>query len=141
MYRPKVIRGRLKTGGKTAEQLVNENSGYSMEAEELVSLKKGYDLFDGLAVALSLWDYDNYSSYHLLSWDKKDDKKVMEAIYQFEQDSVFGSYQHMHKKFVEDWNNNQYSADGVLCFELEDVEVLEVLQEEVKEDNDGKTEN
>ncbi len=48
-YQPKIIRGRVK------------DTGYPI---------------DGLGLYFSLWDYDNYESYHLVGWNKEDDEAV-----------------------------------------------------------------
>lgn len=75
-YRPKVVRCRLKTGGKSIEQIKESHKGQRLVYRDFESLQQMYDAFSGLIVELSLWEYDNHESYHLESWKPEDDKKV-----------------------------------------------------------------
>lgn len=74
-YRPKVVRCRLKTGGKSIEQIKESHKGQGLVYRDFESLQQMYDAFSGLIVELSLWEYDNHESYHLESWKPEDDKK------------------------------------------------------------------
>lgn len=74
-YRPKVVRCRLKTGGKSIEQIKESHKGQGLVYRDFESLQQMYDAFSGLIVELSLWEYDNHESYHLESWKPEDDEK------------------------------------------------------------------
>lgn len=69
-YRPKVIRCRLKTGGKSIKQIKESHKGQGLVYRDFESLQQMYDAFSGLIVELSLWEYDNHESYHLESWNE-----------------------------------------------------------------------
>lgn len=57
-YRPKVVRCRLKTGGKSIEQIKESHKGQGLVYRDFESLQQMYDAFSGLIVELSLWEYD-----------------------------------------------------------------------------------
>lgn len=56
-YQPKVIRCRLKTGGKTIQEIREKNKGQGMVYRDFENIKKTYDILDGVVLLLSLWDY------------------------------------------------------------------------------------
>lgn len=132
MYKPKVVLGLLQTGNKSIKGLRQENK--DMTLEDLRHLKRAYDLFHGLEIYLTMWDYDKHSCYHLGGWNKGQDKRVMEAMYQLEQDSAFGIYYQRRKDFVMDWEYGVYESSGIVTFDIADVKVLKVVQEEAKEE-------
>lgn len=52
-YRPKVVRCRLKTGGKSIEQIKESHKGQGLVYRDFESLQQMYDAFSGLIVELS----------------------------------------------------------------------------------------
>ena len=52
-YKPKVVLARLKTGGKTVEQIRDELKGQGFTWNQFKHMKESYDLFDGLELYLS----------------------------------------------------------------------------------------
>lgn len=91
-YKPKVVLARLKTGGKTVEQIRDELKGQGFTWNQFKHMKESYDLFDGLELYLSLWAYDGHSAWHLYNWKPEDDERVMNAIYHAEQFNPFPAY-------------------------------------------------
>lgn len=63
-YRPKVVRCRLKTGGKSIPQIREECRGQGLTYRDFENIQRSNEEFDGLVVLLSLWAYDNHASYH-----------------------------------------------------------------------------
>ena len=47
-YQPKVIRCRLKTGGKTIQEIREKNKGQGMVYRDFENIKKTYDVLDGV---------------------------------------------------------------------------------------------
>lgn len=106
-YRPKVVRCRLKTGGKSIEQIKESHKGQGLVYRDFESLQQMYDAFSGLVVELSLWKYDNHESYHLKSWKPEDDKKVMMGVYYAEQTHPFPRYKNDFEKFKAVWEEKK----------------------------------
>lgn len=100
-YKPKVVRGTVK----------NTNTP-----------------LDGVTLHLSLWSWDNHSSYHLYGWDNEVDEKVMQAMYQ--EDELYKDI-YTEEEFCELWKAKEYEPDMVYCIDLDKVDVIEVVQEEV----------
>lgn len=133
-YRPKVVRCRLKTGGKSIPQIREECRGQGLTYRDFENIQRSNEEFDGLVVLLSLWAYDNHASYHLHNWDPADDEKMMMAIYYAEQVHPFPRYKNDLAKFKADWAAQAYDPGGAsLTFAPADVEELEVLCEEAAE--------
>lgn len=131
-YRSKVVRCRLKTGGKSIEQIKESHKGQGLVYRDFESLQKMYDAFSGLIVELSLLEYDNHESYHLESWNPEDDEKVMMGVYYAEQMHPFPRYKNDFEKFKAVWEEKKYGSNGAaLVFAPEDVEELETICEEV----------
>lgn len=131
-YRPKVVRCKLKTGGKTVEQIRESCKGQGLVYRDFENLKKMNDMFSGLIVELSLWAYDNHESYHLDNWKSEDDEKVMMGIYYAEQLHLFPRYKNNLEKFKADWKSMNYHFEGSsLVFPPSDVEELETICEEI----------
>lgn len=142
MYRPKVVKARLNTN-KPIDVLEERYKGQGLTKEELESIVEANKLFKGLIVYLSLWDYDNYTAYHLYGWDSEIDEIMMLAMYHSEQTSPLQIYLGKKEEFISDWKSNRYEPDCAFTFEIEDVEVIEVIQEEINEPKkyESKTNN
>lgn len=129
-YTPKVILGRLKTGGKSISQIREQYKNQKLSDSDLESIRKMYEAFDGLSVQLSLWEFDTHESYHLHGWDDKDDWSIMNGLYFAEQIYPFSCYKDDFERFSSDWKTNQYYPDASLTFFPEDVEEIETICEE-----------
>lgn len=129
-YQPKVIRCRLKTGGKSIEEIRQRYTGQGMTYRDFEAIQQANEQFDGLILQLSLWAYDDHESYHLHNWDKADDDRVMMALYYSEQVHPYPRYKNDLEKFRADWTAGTYDPGAVLCFPPSDVEEIEVLCEE-----------
>lgn len=129
-YIPKIIKCRLHTGGERMDELQEHYSGQKLTHSELESFKNAMDLFDGLILYLSLWDYDGGIDYHLYSWGDEADEKVMLAMYELEQMHPFPEYKNRKQAFIHDWKCGRYDSSGSVVFPPQVVEVLEVVSEE-----------
>lgn len=110
-YQPKIIRGRVK------------GTGYPIDGRELL---------------FSLWDYDNYESYHLSGWREDDDEAVMLTIHQSEEEAGLCLFDSL-EDFAGAWEVGGYEPDGVFCLDPDNVNVLEIIQEEKRSSEmDGK---
>ena len=140
MYRPKIVKCRLKTGGKTIPEIREQYKGQGLTYRDLENVQRANEQFDGALVLLSLWEDDNYESYHLFKWDEADDEKMMMGMYYAEQTNPFPCYIDRQSDFIADWKAGNYELTCVFCFQPCDVEEIEVISEEVKEDEkaDGK---
>ena len=130
-YQPKVVRCRLKIGGKSIETIREQNKGQGMVYRDFENIQRANEQFDGLTVLLSLWDYDHHETYHLHNWDPADDERVMMAIYYSEQVHPYPRYKNDLAKFKADWAAQTYDPGAVLCFKPEDVEEIETICEEI----------
>ena len=133
-YIPKVIKCRLKTGGKTIEEIREKYKGQGLTYRDFENLQKANEEFDGIVLYLSLWEYDNHGSYHISGWDNEVDEKMMMGIYYAEQTHPFPQYIDKLKEFIADWKAGEYDPGCPMAFDKEDVEELEVISEEVKEE-------
>lgn len=134
MYKPKVIKCRLKTGGKTIEEIREKNKGEGLTYRDFEDIQRANEQFDGTVLYLSLWDYDKYESYHVYGWENEVDEKFMMGIYYAEQTHPFPRYKGKLEEFIADWKAGDYDPGCAICFDKEDVEELEVISEEVKEE-------
>jgi hypothetical protein len=125
----KVVRGRFRTGGKTIDEIRNQRDNKNLKVEELENIKKAYEEINGVELYLSLWDYDEQKMFHISGWEDKADEKIMNGTYYLEQVGFSTQYLNNREKFIKDWRNNKYEPIGSLCFEKEDVEVLETISE------------
>lgn len=130
-YQPKVARCRLKTGGKSIQEIRERYTGQGMTYRDFENIQRANEEFDGLVVLLSLWAYDDHTSYHLHNWDPADDEKMMMALYYSEQVHPIHRYKNDLDKFKADWAALTYDPAGVLTFPREDVEEIETLCEEI----------
>lgn len=131
-YLPKVVLAKLKTA-TTLEEVQQELKGQGFTRNEMKAVVRSLNFFDGLKLYLSKWNWDNYATWHLYSWDDEIDEMVMKAIYEAEQFHPFscGRYKKDFVQFEKDWKAGTYDPGATLSFTDEQVEVLEVLQEEV----------
>lgn len=108
-YQPKIIRGRVKY------------TGYPI---------------DGLELYFSLWDYDNYESYHLAGWNKEDDEAVMLTMHQSEEEAGLCLYD-SSESFAKAWKSGEYEPECTFCLAPDKVEVLEVIQGEKRSNGES----
>lgn len=102
-YKPKIIEGKIK------------NTGYPI---------------DGHILTLSIWEYDNYDSWHLFGWPDGSDRAVMETMFLAETEAGMCAEDTL-EEFAEHWS--EWEAQGTFCLPLENVEVLRTVQEEINE--------
>lgn len=88
----------------------------------------GYPI-DGLELYFSLWDYDNYESYHLSGWQNDDVEAVMLTIYRSEKEAGLCLYDSF-EDFARAWKAGEYEPECTFCLAPENVDVVEVIQEE-----------
>ena len=132
-YKPLIVKARVKTGGRVYEEIKKELKGQGYTCYQMKSMVKEGEYFDGLVLYLSKWNYDNHESWHLYSWDDKDDEKVMLGMYQAEQYHPYQRYVKDFEQFQKDWAADEYDPGMTYTFKEVEVEVLEVLQEEIDE--------
>ena len=133
-YQPKVVKCRLKTGGKTIQEIRERCAGQGMTYRDFENIQRANEYFDGLIIRATLWEYDQHSGYHLQDWNAPDDEKMMMALYYSEQVHPFPRYNNDLEKFKADWAAQAYDPGGAsLTFAPADVEELEVLCEEATE--------
>jgi hypothetical protein len=77
MYKPKVVLARLCTGGISLEEIMEQNKDQCLTIQDIESIQKANTHFDGVELWLSLWSYDNYSSYHVYGWKDDADEKSL----------------------------------------------------------------
>lgn len=132
-YLPKVAFVRLHTAGKEVKDYSAGAKGTGFTFNQFKHMKKADELWDGLELWVSMWDYDNHESWHLWNWKKEDDNRVMLAMYEAEQYNPFCAYEDDFEGFKADWEAGTYDPGCTYTFPIPAVEVLEVVQEE--EDN------
>lgn len=125
-YIPKTVRCKMNFKNITDEE-IRKNCAYDNEVE---GVRKFYEKLDGIEIYLSLWEYDNYESYHLSTWKDKVDNIMMEAFWIIEKE--FGVYDN-HEEFKKDWKDGEYDSGGSIVFPKSCVEELEVICEESDE--------
>jgi hypothetical protein len=120
-------KAKFKTAGKTAEQILKDFTFGPKPSDEVIQgIIKAYDLIDGLGVAVM----DNFTDdgYLLAGWNKKDEERIKELIYAFEQDPVVGTYVDDRDQFEKDWDAGDYDSPGSLSIDKDDVEIIEQLK-------------
>jgi hypothetical protein len=132
-YQPKVIKCRLKTGGKTIAEIREQHKGQGLTYRNFESIQRAFEAFDGVILLLSQWDYDKHKDYHLHSWTQEQDEKIMMGIYHAEQCHPFPQYKDRLEEFQKDWKAGTYDPGASFCFDPQDVEEIEVIQEEKME--------
>lgn len=130
MKKPKIVRCRLHTGGKTVDELRKQYAGEGLTFRDYESLQRAFDLFDGVEIVLSPRDYGDWRAYRVCWWER-DNKPMMNAVYELEQTHPAPQYKGNKEAFVKDWMAGRYSAGMTVVFSPEDVEELLVLQEEM----------
>ena len=88
---------------------------------------------DGRVLYLSLWDYDHHRSWHLYGWEDEDDEAVMQTMFQTETQAGMCSCETLDE-FTIMWHANEWEPIGSFVLPLDNVEVVEVKQEEEKDD-------
>lgn len=132
MYRPKVIRGCLHTGGKTVAEIKARYTGQGLTYRGFESLQRAFDLFDGQEINLFKKEGNGETVYYVAAWPKEN-MKIMDAVYEAEQTHPDQRYTDDKQKFMLDWLQGKYSAGMAFAFLPEDVEELEVVREEINE--------
>lgn len=102
-YQPKLVRGRVK------------GTGYPIDGRELI---------------FSLWDYDNYESFHLSSWDNDDSEAVMQTLYWSEKEELRFCLYDTLEDFVKAWKTCDYEPECTFCLAPDKIDVLEIIREE-----------
>ena len=82
-YQYKIIKCRLKTGGKSEEEIKEEYPWRDLEAEDIENLQKAFNVLDGMTVALAHLGFDD--RYHMYSWAREDEKRIGKALHYFKQ--------------------------------------------------------
>lgn len=131
-YLPKVAFVRLHTAGKTVKEYQQEYKGQGFTYKQFEHMKRADEYWDNLELWVSMWDYDNHTAWHLWNWKKKDDNRVMLAMYEAEQYHPFMRFKNDFERFKALWESGEYDPGCTYTFPLESVEVLEVVQEEQK---------
>ncbi len=108
-YQPKIIRGRVN------------GTGYPIDGREFL---------------FSLWDYDNYESYHLAGWNNEDDEAVMLTMHQSEEEAGLCLYDSL-EDFARAWKAGEYEPECTFCLASDKVEVLEVIQGEKRSNGES----
>ena len=132
MYRPKEIRCRLHTGGKTVAEIKERYTGQGLTYRGFESLQRAFDLFDGQEINLFKRERGGEIVYHVAVWPKEN-MNIMDAVYEAEQTHPDRRYTDDKQKFMLDWLQGKYSAGMAFAFRAEDVEELETVQEEINE--------
>ena len=91
---------------------------------------------DGHVLYFSQWDYDP-ESWHLYGWEDEDDEAVMLTVYQTETEADLCACDTL-EAFTEKWKAKEWEPHGAFCLPLDQVEVLEVKQEEERDDTREK---
>lgn len=140
MYKPKVIRGLLHTGGKSIAELKERYKGQGLTYRDFESLQRAFDLFDGQELLLFRIEDKGGLEYHVSRWPKEN-MKIMDAVYEAEQTHPQLRYKGDRQKFMLEWLQGRYSAGMAFAFSEKDVEELETVEEEVNEPDQPPMEN
>lgn len=85
---------------------------------------------DGLKLVLTQWEYDNHGSWHLSGWNDPEDSAVMRTMH--DTDELYSDMP--IDDFEKLWKSKEYEPEGSFCLELDQVEIVEVINEEQKEE-------
>ena len=132
MYKPRVIRGLLHTGGKNVGEIKERYTGQGLTYRGFESLQRAFDLFDGQEINLFKRERGGEIVYHVAVWPKEN-MNIMDAVYEAEQTHPDRRYTDDKQKFMLDWLQGKYSAGMAFEFQAADVEELEVIREEINE--------
>lgn len=124
-----LYKARLKTAGKTPEQIKADYEGGIgplPSDEEIQSWIKVYDLISGTEITAMKSPLSD--GYCPVAWDEIDDDKFREFVYQAEQDPYFGTYVDEREEFLNDWKTGEYCPTGTLTFDSADVEIIEEIK-------------
>jgi len=91
---------------------------------------------DGHVLHFSMWDYDR-EYWHLYGWNDEDDEAVMLTIYQTETEAGLCLCDTL-ETFTEVWKARKWEPQGAFCLSLDQLDVLEVVQEEEKDEGREK---
>lgn len=92
---------------------------------------------DGRVLWFSQWDYDKHQSWHLYGWEDEDDEAVMLTMYKTETEAGI-CLRDTLEDFTKMWKSKEWEPAGAFCLPLDKVEVVEVKQEEEKDDTREK---
>lgn len=115
-----ILKAKLRTGGKTRDQIISEFEG-DINEEEIKAWQHAYNLIDGKEIVVAQLFKDRYTP---VSWLVEDDAAFRDFIYQVEQDDWFGTYGNERQEFLKDWENEEYEPSGSLSFCKDDVEII-----------------
>ncbi|MBN6889919.1 hypothetical protein ACUXCC_003456 [Cytobacillus horneckiae] len=126
-----LYRARLKTAGKTPEQILADYEGPNQigpkpDEKEVNSWIQVYNILHGIEVIVAK-DFVG-DDYVVTSWKDEDDNKIMEYFYLAEQDPLFGTYFEEREEFLKDWKSNEYCPSATVIFAKNDVEIIEKLE-------------
>lgn len=123
----KLLKAKLRTGGKTQDQIASDYEDDITE-KEIQDWIKAYNLIDRKEIIVADIRKDRFT---LISWLDEDDETFREFIYQAEQDDLFGAYTNAREKFLRDWKDGVYEPGGSLGFDENDVEIMEELEKKL----------
>lgn len=130
IYKPKIVRARLRTSGKRVEDYIEDRRDRFRSEDEAAHIFKANELFDGLIVELSSWNWDNHQYWHLWNWGEESDRTIMRAMYEIHRAQTYELRRKGMKEFEKSWNLGECDAACSYCFTMDQAEVLEVIQEE-----------
>lgn len=120
----KLFKAKLRTGGKTKDQIISDFEGEVTE-KEIRDWKYVFNLIDGKEIIVVEVFKGRFT---LVSWLDEDDSAFRDFIYQAEQDDMFGTYIDDREEFLNDWKDGRYEPTGSLGFDKNDVEIIEELK-------------
>lgn len=128
--KPKVVKGKIITGGRTIAQIREENKGQGLTYRDFENMQEAYEQFDGAIAVFRLWAYSNFDSYYLAGWEQEYDEQIMMGMYYAEQTNPLQTkYKNNLELFIADWKANEYDPLCAFALNKGDVEEIEVLQE------------
>jgi len=132
-YRPKIVLCRLNMACKSIPEIRERYTGQGLTYRDFESIQKANEQFDGLILPLTLWAYDDYTTYHLFTWESADDERMMMALYYAEQTHPFPRFKNDFEAFKKVWDAGEYDPGCPIVFDPRDVEEIEVISEEVNQ--------
>ena len=98
------------------------------EAYEGTVVNTGWPI-DGHRVVFALWDYDNRSCYHLLTWGDEADEAMMMTMFRTLVDGGF-ICEEDEDEFIMVWKDGMFDevyCPGPFCIDLDKVKDVEVI--------------